>query len=444
MLNFKKIFINFLLLVALFGNLACSTENSRILDENIMARQSVRRNFNIGHEIINDYYGSDEVRYGINIAPYSYIMNKYFDLFINFLSTYYYLPNVSSVETLDDLSEGFYAYDVDSKIRYIKEQVIPMYDTYFSENNQVSSVEDDYFNELTLSINAEINEIPVYVEHVEEAVNYFANLGVDLNVSEKMQNPFFSIGGVPYNQIEVLQYIENNISLPYLLETNCEDLCLSNFSRSDGVSNISRTSQYALLAKWFPNIKYRNYNGTFPNISVARLAMSEWSHATDDYLRFNEIPDNGWNRFLWILGCSYHLCLSLETDSNVGGSATLGCRPWATMFMNSGEGLSTYLHELGHVLGLIHEFARPDRDDYIIVNCENIKPDYLHNFKKYNEIAVNSYGEFDINSIMMYPSYSSFCIDQFSPSLTTISGGIINNPRALSANDKLRIKEIYY
>ena len=30
-LNFKKIFINFLLLVALFGNLACSTENSRIL-----------------------------------------------------------------------------------------------------------------------------------------------------------------------------------------------------------------------------------------------------------------------------------------------------------------------------------------------------------------------------------------------------------------------------
>ncbi|MBR3565770.1 MAG: hypothetical protein IKN91_05540 [Paludibacteraceae bacterium] len=28
----------------------------------------------------------------------------------------------------------------------------------------------------------------------------------------------------------------------------------------------------------------------------------------------------------------------------------------------------TYLHKLGHVLGLDHEHSRPDRDSYVIVN----------------------------------------------------------------------------
>lgn len=61
------------------------------------------------------------------------------------------------------------------------------------------------------------------------------------------------------------------------------------------------------------------------------------------------------------------------------------------------------LHELGHVLGLYHEHSRPDRDNYIIVNDNNIRADKEKEFKKYSEVYVNTYGvDYDYSSIMHY------------------------------------------
>ena len=39
------------------------------------------------------------------------------------------------------------------------------------------------------------------------------------------------------------------------------------------------------------------------------------------------------------------------------------------------------LHELFHVLGFFHEHTRPDRDDYVIVHKNNIKPGQLKPFR---------------------------------------------------------------
>ncbi|KAF9698815.1 hypothetical protein EKO04_003336 [Ascochyta lentis] len=42
------------------------------------------------------------------------------------------------------------------------------------------------------------------------------------------------------------------------------------------------------------------------------------------------------------------------------------------MLDNDCGGAGTYTHELGHTLGLYHEHTRPDRDDYVIINCDNV------------------------------------------------------------------------
>ena len=42
----------------------------------------------------------------------------------------------------------------------------------------------------------------------------------------------------------------------------------------------------------------------------------------------------------------------------------------------------TMAHEIMHALGFYHEHMRPDRDDYVTINENNIKAAMIHNFKK--------------------------------------------------------------
>ncbi|XP_077491861.1 astacin-like metalloprotease toxin 5 [Amblyomma americanum] len=69
--------------------------------------------------------------------------------------------------------------------------------------------------------------------------------------------------------------------------------------------------------------------------------------------------------------------------------------------------LPIVLHELLHALGFMHEHVRPDRDQYIKVIPENIKPQYLANFKKVAPDDALLFSSFDIESVMMYGSISA-------------------------------------
>ena len=62
------------------------------------------------------------------------------------------------------------------------------------------------------------------------------------------------------------------------------------------------------------------------------------------------------------------------------------------------------LHELGHLIGFFHEHSRPDRDEYIRINYQNIERGVsFSQFDAYVHPGYNTLGfTYDYNSIMHY------------------------------------------
>nr|CDJ84799.1 Peptidase M12A and Metridin ShK toxin domain containing protein [Haemonchus contortus] len=70
---------------------------------------------------------------------------------------------------------------------------------------------------------------------------------------------------------------------------------------------------------------------------------------------------------------------------------------------NGCESVGTAAHELGHALGFFHTMSRYDRDKFITVNTENIKPDWVEQFNKETKETNENYGmTYDYGSIMHY------------------------------------------
>ncbi|KAL6737090.1 hypothetical protein Aduo_010763 [Ancylostoma duodenale] len=89
------------------------------------------------------------------------------------------------------------------------------------------------------------------------------------------------------------------------------------------------------------------------------------------------------------LGCwSYTGKLGGQQELSLGG----GCET---------EGMAA--HEIGHALGFFHTMSRHDRDNYITVNLQNIKPNWLDQFTMTTPSSNENYGmEYDYGSIMQY------------------------------------------
>ncbi|KAG4066903.1 hypothetical protein HA402_009005 [Bradysia odoriphaga] len=65
--------------------------------------------------------------------------------------------------------------------------------------------------------------------------------------------------------------------------------------------------------------------------------------------------------------------------------------------------LGTIIHEFMHALGIDHEHVRSDRDNYVTILWENIKPDFKDNFEKLSPSEENTFGvPYNVSSIMHY------------------------------------------
>ncbi|EDO36900.1 predicted protein, partial [Nematostella vectensis] len=68
--------------------------------------------------------------------------------------------------------------------------------------------------------------------------------------------------------------------------------------------------------------------------------------------------------------------------------------------------LGSVIHELGHGIGFFHEHSRPDRDEYVNINVNNMREGAESNFRKDNGYFVDSRGQdYDYGSIMHYSKY---------------------------------------
>ncbi len=98
-------------------------------------------------------------------------------------------------------------------------------------------------------------------------------------------------------------------------------------------------------------------------------------------------------------------------------------------------------HELGHLIGLWHEHARLDRDDYVVVHWENIEDVHYHNFNRRTGEGQN-HGPYDYDSIM---HYSEMAFSQNGkPTLVPRQKGVkIGQRTHLSAGDITSVNALY-
>ena len=143
-----------------------------------------------------------------------------------------------------------------------------------------------------------------------------------------------------------------------------------------------------------------------PNVSpnnqaLARSAMQEWEKVANVYF----VERNQEEDFLYIQS---HSRINSSNIGNIGGKQTVNINHWEKF---------TIVHELGHVLGLVHEQTRADRDNYITVNRANVDPDltdqeFEDNFGKELAQYTDVYGPYDFDSVMHYGQCAgSICAD---------------------------------
>lgn len=165
---------------------------------------------------------------------------------------------------------------------------------------------------------------------------------------------------------------------------------------------------------WTDGIIYYEWSPTIQAAtkSVVTEAMENWYEACG--LLFFDITDwsNRPNNRIYIFNGN-------------GNYSAVGMKGGRQDLSISSNNVTTAMHELGHAIGLHHEQCRYDRDYYINVNYDNIKPGKRHNFDKVPSTDYSVSSEFDYSSIMIYNSYVSdpnFVYDPSIPVMTKKDG----------------------
>ncbi|CAL8138888.1 unnamed protein product [Orchesella dallaii] len=100
----------------------------------------------------------------------------------------------------------------------------------------------------------------------------------------------------------------------------------------------------------------------------------------------------------------------------------------------------TMAHEMIHAIGFFHEQSRIDRDDYVIIQWDNIQPGTAHNFDKINTDAQGV--TYDYLSLMHYDAYA-FALDPSRPTIVPKIDTPIGQNDGLTDKDAQKIRTMY-
>ncbi|CAK1590548.1 unnamed protein product [Parnassius mnemosyne] len=103
----------------------------------------------------------------------------------------------------------------------------------------------------------------------------------------------------------------------------------------------------------------------------------------------------------------------------------------------------TVLHELLHAVGFTHEQSRYERDNYVTINYNNVKPGTENNFKKADSEYTSGFGvSYDYNSVMHYSEYA-FSKNSKKTIEPKVGGVKLGQREGLSRGDVRKVNNMY-
>ncbi|CAF3283894.1 unnamed protein product [Rotaria socialis] len=155
---------------------------------------------------------------------------------------------------------------------------------------------------------------------------------------------------------------------------------------------------YIRSPKWPNGIVPFDIHASYTNDqkSVIRGAMSEIMKSTNNCIRFVERNSS---TSVWLRIIPSRGCWSYMGRAKSSGPQDLSLQPTGCVYHQ------VALHELMHALGFIHEQTRPDRNQYVRIQTENIQSGNEHNFNIFPSTSVSTLNRpYDYGSIMHYRS----------------------------------------